>query len=70
MGAGQFLIGEIITNRCRFIINWDSSCYYKSGQRLLQIGAARFITNRGRVVTSQDNYCESGHIYYKSGQLL
>ena len=55
----DFYIGsEFITNRGSFT-------YYKSGQRLLQIGSAWFITNRVKFITNLVRYYKSGHGLYK-----
>ena len=41
----------VFENRGRFITKRVSFCYYKSRQPL-QIGAAHFITNRGKFITN------------------
>ena len=64
--AGLLLTGVVVKNCGRFITNWNSSYYFKSGKlvllpigaKLLQIGAV--ITNQVRFVTKRANY------YYKS----
>ena len=60
MRAGSILIGEVFTNRGRFIINRDSSSFYKSGQLLLHVAVV--MTNRGRFITNWDSYYTSGEI--------
>ena len=58
------MVLKFITNRGSLLItNRGRFCYYKSGQELFQIGAAHFITNRGKFITNRGRY-------YKSGQLL
>ena len=68
---------SVITNRGSFIITYR-------GKVLLQIGAASFITYRGRFITYRGRYYKSGQVllqigagitnrgkyYYKSGQVL
>ena len=67
MGADLFLIGTVMTNHGRFITNRCNSCYYKSGQWLLQIGTTFIIANRGKVIENWGRYYK---IYCKLGQLL
>ena len=56
IGAGSFLAGTAIAKWKRFVTNWGSFCYYKSGLWLWQYGTTLALTILNRVASRAGCY--------------